>query len=168
MRHDDFWPWVRDWALIGATTSAIAPLMAAWTPLRHVEAYALTCAVLAAISGAAVGALLRALLQAFPRRAWVSVSLVVAPLVLGSWGGLVAGAACWWHYDGDLLLLAVPTGAVAAVVQTGWMAPAYAWLSSRPWPRPPLVVTSAVLSAPIAGGFGVAAGLGVLQLFRVW
>lgn len=151
------WKWARDWGCIGATTSAISPLVATWLlPIDLVD-YAVVACLLGGLTGMAVGWGLAAALDVLPKRQWVSMTAVIAPIPLGAWGGLVATLAAA-ATRADLVPLALACGTVAALAQTTWLAPLYVWLARRDTFRFPLVVSGAVVS-PFSGALGVVAGL---------
>jgi hypothetical protein len=155
--------WIRDWALFGGITCAVAPSVASRGDFPLVPpAFCTTAAVLGTISGAAVGLLVHAVTRRLPERSWVAVAAVVWPPVLGGWGAAVSGTAASLSAPG-MEPLAVICGSVAALIQTAWFAPAYARQARRGgWRWPLLVVTAA--TACLAGLAAVAAAFGVLDL----
>jgi len=153
--------WMRDWALLGGITCAIAPGVADRLDVAP-EVFPQVAAALGAASGAALGLALRALLTRLPERAWVSFA-AVWPLFLGGWGAAVAGTSAILVAPSSAEL-AVVCGAVAALVQTLWFAPAYVLQARRRGWRWPLLAV-AVPMAVLAGVADIAAVAGLNEAF---
>jgi hypothetical protein len=146
---------MRDWALIGFATSGLAGL-APWGIGVHLpSAYAMTCAVVGAVSGALVGGAMHGLLGWCRPQLRVAVAMLLAITLLGAWGAFVATFSAWLIVP-DLASMGVPMGWMAAVAQTGWLAPTYATAAKADWPRWPLVLACS-LAAPACGVFGAVA-----------
>jgi hypothetical protein len=138
--------WMRDWALLGGITCAVAPSVASLGPFPLVpEAFCATAAVLGTLTGAAVGLFLYGLTLRTPERSRVAVAAVVWPPVLGGWGAAVSASAASLSAPG-MELLAVFCGSVAALLQAAWFAPAYARQAGRKGWRWPLLGLALVTS----------------------
>ena len=149
--------WVRDWALIGAATSGVAPLMASFLLGGDaMRVYAAVAAVLGGVTGALIGLFLWFALGRAPARTRVALAAVVVPLPLGGWGAFVAGSSAMLAIP-SMTGLAVVCGSVAAVTQMVWLAPAYTFAARRGWTRLPLVVLAA-FTAPVCGLLATMAG----------
>lgn len=146
--------WVRDFALVGVVTGALAPYFVIFDP-----AFALGAGLVGGLSGAALGAGL--CLGMERARRWLPLSAILAgAAVLGAgWGGL-AGAAggvasfglVSSHHNWGGVGLGAFFGACSGLLQLGWMFLPYLLGSTRrtTWP----VVGLAVLAAPFMGWIG--------------
>lgn len=112
------WPWMRDFALVGATTGFLAP----YAVLRKLE-YAACAGLGGAIFGLALGAFSAHLLAGRARR-WRKVVFVPLGLVLGGLWGAVAGASAAVVLPMALDLSVVVAG-IAGALQLGWFWLAY-------------------------------------------
>ncbi len=144
--------WVKDFALIGGVTGALAPL--AVVPGLIGTGYIAAAGVAGVISGAALGGVARRFLQ---RSGSTPLPVLLAGGVgMGAiWGGVVGAIA--GIFTGDPFILwkmSAVFGAVAGAAQFGWL-----WLPyvlrqlgrRKTWP---LVVASTLL-APALGWLGV-------------
>ena len=154
--------WMRDWALLGGITCAIAPVGAVQLNLVP-EAFLPLVVALGTASGGAVGLAMRAMLARAPERSWVALAAVVWTPVLGGWGAAVAGTSAILVAPSSAEL-AVVCGAVAALVQTLWFAPAYVLQARRRGWRWPLLAV-AVPMAVLAGVADIAAVAGLNEAF---
>lgn len=163
------WTWARDWAWIGATTSAISPWVASRLIPLDLDTYTALACVLGGVSGAVVGWALALVTERIPKRSRVSIVAVFAPIPLGAWGGLVATVSAAFT-EADLIPLALACGTTAALVQTMWLAPLYVWLVERSALRTPLVLGGALVS-PLCGVLAVMVGMtvrdGIVWLSRL-
>jgi hypothetical protein len=152
--------WVRDWALFGGITSAVAPSLASARGLAPSDFW-VAAAAIGATSGAAVGLLAWGATHLFPERSRVAVSAVLLPPALGGWGAAVSAAAASQAAPG-FEELATICGSVAALLQTAWFAPAYALQARRGGWRWPLLCVAPVTAA-LAGVAAVVTALMVLD-----
>ncbi|TNE86984.1 MAG: hypothetical protein EP330_20460 [Deltaproteobacteria bacterium] len=153
--------WIRDWALLGGLTGALAPGALVFVTTRddpeipsEVLNFVWTAGVLGLVSGAIVGIVLCLALQRVPRFARVSASAVLGFVVLGAWGATVSGLAAALTVTLDVAVVAMLLGAIAAVFQCGWVTPLYAWLAGRDLPRLWVVLGAGLITAPLSGLFG--------------
>jgi len=155
--------WMRDWAIIGFLTCALAPGLVATLISGELWPFAAVASCLGAVSGSAVGWMLRSLLNRVPDWSWVAVSLFAGVPALGAWGALVSGCAALLTVP-HMLVFAVPCGTVSALLQCSWMAPAYAMLARAGWSRLPMVVLGPLVAGPLAGMLCIATVVSTLQL----
>ena len=167
--QNERWTWARDWAWIGATTSAVSPWVAGRLIPIDLDSFTALACVLGGSSGAVVGWLFAGATALLPERSRVSIVAVFAPVALGAWGGLVATVSAAFT-EPDLIPLALACGTSAALVQTMWLAPLYVWLVERDGLRVPLVLGGALVS-PLCGLLAVVVGLtvrdGIVWLSRL-
>lgn len=137
------WPWVRDFALVGAATGFLAP----YAVIRSLE-----YSGFASAGGGASGALLGAFsVWLFSRvgRGWSKIVLVPLGLALGAlWGG-AAGLATGLSDHGEWLPLSVMFGGCAGALQLGWFWLAYAVRRVNCRSTIAVVVTATVLSGSL-------------------
>lgn len=141
--------WSRDLALVGGVTGATAPAFMVFDPL-----YCLIAGIVGAVSGAALGLVLWRGLDAVRGVVPIPLLLLAVPLVGLGWGGLsgsVAGLiAAPVGTPEDSAGLGLGFGAVAAVLQLGWLWFPYTVQSVRRGWRWPLLLL-ACLVAPTLG-----------------
>ena len=154
--------WMRDWALLGGITCAIAPVSAVLLGAAP-EAFLPLAVALGTASGGAVGLAMRAMLARAPERSWVALAAVVWTPVLGGWGAVVSAAAANFVVP-ELNRAAVLCGAIAALLQTLWFSPAYALQARRQGRRWPLLA-GAVPVAVLAGTAATIAGIIAVAFF---
>lgn len=153
--------WAVDWAAIGAISCGLAPVPVSVVYGGSLAWYELLAAAIGGWTGAGVGLALHTGLGWVPDRSRVAVALFGLPVPLGTWGGAVAGFAGSF-VDDRVVLAATATGAIAAMLQTAWLAPAYVLAERRDAQLAP--VMCAAITAPIAGGIAAVVVLVGLQV----
>ena len=148
--------WARDFALIGATTSAVAPTMAAAFGVSWL--YALAAAIAGAGTGALLGAMMPALLDRVRGRVPLPLLAAVGPLLGALWGASVGVLASVVHPD--MLAFSVLAASVGGAVQFGLFWFPYTFQTvrgARVWP----VVLAACLCAPLAGVISIVSTISI-------
>lgn len=149
------WPWVRDFALVGAVTGFSAP----YAMLRYLE-YSLVTGLGGLLGGAALGLFSAWLIGRYARR-WRRLVLFPLGLVFGAAWGATAGAATAAVPElRKLLELSVIVAAFAGAAQLGWFWLVYSVRRVNQRSTWPVVLAASVLG----GGLGWVGVLG-LSLF---
>jgi hypothetical protein len=124
------WAWARDFAIVGGTTSIMAPAMAGMTEGPYLAA----AGTAGAVTGFGVGLALAALQ---PRLRRLPLLALIALAVAGGvvWGGAVGFAAgtVFIHdrYVGPLWTMSMVCAAIAGGLQLGWFYAPYAVTAAR-------------------------------------
>jgi hypothetical protein len=151
--------WARELALIGGTTSLVAPAMA--IPLMVSPWFALVAGLVGAVSGAMLGATMPTVLDAMRQRVPPGLLLLgFGPVVGAMWGASVGGIAATL-VPGHPLELAVASAAIAGALQLGLCWLPYTMLTVLQKRRWPAIVT-AIVGTPVVGLLTIVA---VISLF---
>ncbi len=145
--------WMRDFAIIGAFSGALAPAFF-WS---HQTGYLAACGVGGAALGVLLGLVLPPLLLG-PVARWPFGVLLVLGLGVGAlWGagaGFVGGVTQFGVHDRlQLAALSTTCGAIAGALQLGWFWLPYTLRKARGRSTWPVVVAACLVS----GGLGIAA-----------
>lgn len=143
---------MRDWALIGGLTCALAPAAVGMLtmPSLFQSGFVAWAGLLGTVSGALVGALARWCLGRLSERNWVAVAVLLGVPLLGAWGALVSGTVAWFCHP-IFFHFAVPCGSLSALLVTSWLAPCYVALARGDCVRLPLAVLGPVVGGPVCG-----------------
>lgn len=146
------WPWVRDFALVGAVTGFSAP----FAMLRFLE-YSLLTALGGLVGGAALGLFSAWLIGRYARR-WRRLVLFPLGLVVGAlWGASAGVATAFAPQLRHLLVLSVVVAGFAGAAQLGWFWLVYSVRRVNHRSTWPVVLAASVLG----GGLGWVGVLGL-------